>query len=73
MAIRYRPLPFGSTNTNGRHDTKVIASEVPVSMGREARRAYEKMLKAEGSSCGTPAKKKKRTGRKAGKKGVKLT
>lgn len=64
MAIRYRPLPFGSTNTNGRHDTKVISSDVPVSMGREARRAYEKTLKAESGSCGTPAKKKKKNRKK---------
>ncbi len=43
--IRYRPLPFGSTNTNGRHDTKFVVSDEPISMGREAKRAMKKMLK----------------------------
>ena len=59
MTIRYRPLPFGSSNTNGRHDTKFITSDKPVSMGREARRAYKKLLKAEFCSSGTQHKKKK--------------
>ena len=64
MSMRYRPLPFWSSNTNGRHDTKFISSDEPVSMGREARRAYKKMLKAEGRSCGTTPKRKVKHKRK---------
>ncbi len=59
MTIRFRPLPFGDTNTTGRHDTKLVHSDEPVSMERESRRAYKKMLKAGISSCGSPSKKKK--------------
>ena len=64
MTIRYRPLPFGDNNTNGRHDTRVISSSEPIVMGREARRAYKKMLQAEGRSCGTTPKRKVKHKRK---------
>ena len=61
MAIRYRPLPFGPEgSTIGSRDFREVTSDEPIAMGRKVRRLYEKMLKAEGRSCRSSSKKKKK-------------
>ena len=60
MTIRYRPLPFGETNTNGCNDCKTIATDEPIATNRATRRLMEKLAR-KGGSCTTPPKSKKKT------------
>ena len=49
MTIRYRPLPFGTSNTNGRHDYKIIFSDEPIATSRATRRLMDKMARKNGN------------------------
>ena len=49
MTIRYRPFPFGETNTNGRNDYKIISSDEPIATSRATRRLMEKQARKKGN------------------------
>lgn len=57
MTMRYRPFPFGETNTNGRNDYKVISSDEPIATSRATRRLMDKLARKNGNS--QKAKKKR--------------
>ena len=49
MTMRYRPFPFGETNTNGRNDYKTVVTDEPIATSRATRRLMDKLARKNGN------------------------